>query len=49
LNNLRKVSRADIQKYVRKYIIDKPFAAGLLVSPAMEKEFHPETFFKENN
>jgi zinc protease len=49
LNNLRKVSRADIQKYVRKYIIDKPFAAGLLVSPAMEKELHPETFFKENN
>ena len=49
LNNLRKVSRADIQEYVRKYVKDKPFAAGLLVSPSMEKELHPETFFKENN
>ncbi len=45
LNNLRKVSRSDIQDYVKKYIIGKPFVAGLLVSPPMQEQMHPETFF----
>jgi zinc protease len=49
LDNLRKVSRADIQQYVHKYIKNKPFAAGLLVSPAMQQQVHPETFFKASN
>lgn len=49
ITNLRKVSREDIQEYVRKYIKNKPFVAGLLLSPAMEKQLNPETFFKDNN
>jgi zinc protease len=48
ITNLKKVSKADIQQYVRKYIKDKPYAAGLLVSPQMEQQLHPETFFTSN-
>ena len=49
LDNLRKVSRADIENYVKKYITGKPYVAGLLVSPAMQQSVHPETFFKADN
>ncbi|MDQ2862817.1 MAG: insulinase family protein, partial [Bacteroidota bacterium] len=49
LDNLRKVSRQDIQEYIRKYIKNKPFVAGLLVSPAMDEQLKPNTFFKDNN
>ncbi len=48
INNLKKVSRADIQDFVRKYIKGKPYCAGILVSPQMDQQFHPETFFKAN-
>ncbi len=49
IKNLKNVSKADIQQYVRKYIKDKPFAAGLLVSPQMDQQLHPESFFTSNN
>jgi len=49
LDNLRKVSRQDIQEYIRKYIKSKPFVAGLLVNPDMEEQLKPNTFFKDNN
>ena len=49
LDNLRKVSRQDIQDYVRKYIKNKPFVSGLLLSPAMDEKMKPTTFFKDNN
>jgi len=48
IKNVQKVSRADIQRYVRKYIKDKPFAAGMIINPQMEKQVNPETFFKAN-
>jgi len=44
--NLRKVQRADLQSYVRKYIKGKPFEAGLLINPAMRQQIKPEEFFK---
>lgn len=47
-DNIRKVSRKDIQDYIRKYIKNKPFVAGLLVSPAMDEQLKPGTFFKDN-
>ena len=34
LDNLRKVSRADIQNYVRRYIAGKPSVTGVLISDA---------------
>ncbi len=49
LDNLRKVSRQDILDYIRKYIKNKPFVAGLLVSPAMDEQLKPGTFFKDNH
>ncbi len=33
VDNLKKVSREDIQRYVTKYIIDQPRARGVLMSP----------------
>jgi zinc protease len=49
IDNLKKVSRQDIQDYIRKYIKNKPFVAGLLISPGMEEKLKPTTFFKDNN
>jgi zinc protease len=45
-SNLQKVSREDIQRYVKTYIKDKPFVAGLIINPQMNKETKPETFFR---
>ena len=45
-DNLNKVTRADIQQYVRKYIKNKPFCAGLLMNPAMKSTIKSEQFFK---
>ncbi|MXV17770.1 insulinase family protein [Pedobacter sp. HMF7056] len=45
-DNLRKVTRTDLQQYVRKYIKDKPFCAGMLVSPQLKNTIKPELFFK---
>jgi zinc protease len=46
INNLKKVLRADIQNYVRKYIKGKPYCAGLLINPQVEQELNPGNFFK---
>lgn len=46
LENLRKVNRADLQQYVKKYIKNKPYAAGMLISAPMKAELKPEEFFK---
>lgn len=48
INNLKKVTRADIQDYVRKYIKGKPYAAGLLINPQKDQKLNPESFFKSN-
>ncbi|MGE7775405.1 M16 family metallopeptidase [Chitinophaga sp. NPDC101104] len=37
---LNKVTRKDIQDYVRKYIKNQPSVAGLLLSPDMQKEWN---------
>ena len=45
-SNLQKVTRADIQRFVRNYIQNKPFVAGIIINPAMNKETKAESFFK---
>lgn len=40
--NLDKVSRADLQNYVRKYIKNKPYCAGLLVNPQLRSQVPAE-------
>jgi zinc protease len=37
IDNINKVTRDDIKKYVRKYIKDKPKVSGLLLSPSMQQ------------
>ncbi|OFY62937.1 MAG: hypothetical protein A3H98_01610 [Bacteroidetes bacterium RIFCSPLOWO2_02_FULL_36_8] len=43
--NLRKVTKADIQEFVRKYIKNKPNIMGALVSEKMKGEIGLENFF----
>jgi zinc protease len=45
-SNLQKVTRADIQRYIARYITGKPFAAGLILNEEMNKQSAPATFFK---
>jgi len=47
-DNLKKVSLADIKTYVRKYIKNRPYCAGLLISPQLNKQISAETFFTAN-
>ncbi len=37
IDNINKVTRADIKKYVKKYIKDKNKVSGLLLSPSMQQ------------
>ncbi len=38
IENLKAVTRADINRYVTEYILGKPFVAGVLLSPEQRKE-----------
>jgi len=49
VDNLKKVTKADLRSYVDKYIKDKPYCAGLLVSPKMNEELKPQQFFTDTN
>jgi zinc protease len=40
IENLKKVTKADIQKYVRNYIKNKPMVTGLLLSPDMKTKMN---------
>lgn len=48
-SHLNKINRADLQTYVRKYIKNKPYCAGMLISPELKVQLHPEEFFKAVN
>ena len=45
IDNLKSVTRADINRYVTQYIYGKPFVAGALVSPEVQKsvDITPDT------
>ena len=44
-DNMQKITRADIQRYVKKYIVDKPFVAGMIINDAMNKQYKPSEYF----
>lgn len=44
VENLNKVTREDIKKYVNTYIIDKPRVTGILLSPAMKEQMQIDDF-----
>jgi zinc protease len=45
-NNLQKVTKQDITNYVNKYIKGKPYVAGMIINPEMNKQFKPGEYFK---
>jgi len=46
LDKVKKLTRGDLQKFVRKYIKDKPYVAGLLINSGMVAKVKPAEFFK---
>jgi zinc protease len=48
-DNMKKITRADLQNYVRKYIKNRPYCAGLLVSPELNAQVNPKDFFTASN
>lgn len=48
-DNLKKISRADLQAYVNKYIKNRPYCAGLLINPELKAQINAESFFTDNN
>jgi zinc protease len=44
-DNYQKVTRDDIQKYVKTYILNKPFVAGLIIKPELSKQTNAASFF----
>jgi len=44
-DNLQKISRADIQRYISKYITGKPFIAGLIINEQMNNQYKPADYF----
>lgn len=47
--NLQKVTKEDIKRYVTKYIADKPYIAGIIISPEMNKELNPGSYFIQSS
>jgi zinc protease len=44
--NCQKVTRADIQRFIIKYITGKPYVAGMIISTEMNKELRASENFK---
>jgi len=47
ISNVKKVTKEDIQNYVRKYIKGQPYCAGLLINEAQKDQLNPDSFWKE--
>jgi zinc protease len=41
-----KVTRADIQRYISKYITGKPYVAGMIINKEMNDQYKPGDYFK---
>jgi zinc protease len=44
--NCQKVTRADIQRFIAKYISGKPYIAGMIINSEMNKELKASENFK---
>ncbi|HUQ97078.1 MAG TPA: pitrilysin family protein [Chitinophagaceae bacterium] len=44
-----KITKADIQAYLNKYIVGKPYIAGLIINSAMNSQYKPAEYFKTQN
>jgi len=45
IDNYQKVSRADIQKYLKTYVVGKPMVAGMVIKPELSKQYNVASFF----
>jgi zinc protease len=43
---MNKVSKQDIQNYVKRYITGKPYVAGMIINQDMNKQYNPADYFK---
>lgn len=46
-NNYQKVSRDDIKKYLKSYIVGKPMVAGMVIKPEQSKQYNVASFFTD--
>ena len=46
VNSCKAITRADIKRYLSKYITNKPYVAGLIISPEANKTIKAGSFFK---
>jgi zinc protease len=45
VDNYQKVSREDIQRYLKKYVVGKPMVAGIVIKPELSKQYNVASFF----
>lgn len=43
---MNRVTKQDIQNYVKKYIAGKPYIAGMIINAEMNKQYNPGEYFK---
>ena len=48
IENCMKVTKADIKRYVNKYVLGKNYVAGIIINPEMNKTTGASNFFKPN-
>lgn len=46
VTNMTKITKKDIADYVNRYIKGKPYVAGLIINPEMNKALNPGAYFK---
>lgn len=47
VENVKKITKSDLQNYVRTYIKGKNYSAGLLINSAQKEQLNPDSFWKE--
>ena len=45
IDNYQKVTRADIQRYLKTYVVGKPMVAGMVIKPELSKQYNVASFF----
>ena len=45
IDNYQKVTRADIQRYLKTYVVGKPMVAGMVIKPDLSKQYNVASFF----
>ncbi len=45
-DNLKKVTKTELKRYVDKYIKNRPYSAGMLINPDLRAQSNADSFFK---